>query len=154
MKNRFFTTSAAAIAVFFVFSISYSTLDDSYRRMLFQVPDKYVDISLENLEDKYAVAAPIRLHLSLDGRLYQGERVDLHIEDAKGQVVWQHDPYYPFDGRHTDGQFTAGFGLKDGTRPVLATAGKYSVVASMGEDTLRQEITVIKDDGQKAGEGA
>ena len=150
MKNRFFTTSIATIAVFFVFAVSYGMLDDSYKRMLFQVPDKYVDISLEELKDRYPAAAPISFHLSLDGRLYQGERVDLHIEDAGGQIVWQHDPYYPFDGRHTDGQFTAGFGLKDETRPVIAAAGKYFVVASMGDDTLQQKL-VVKDDQATGG---
>lgn len=141
MKTRTSIIYASAI-VFFIFGMPF--LAEPIYKTIFRTPSHYVDITIIDLQKTYQAGQNIDLKLNLDGSDYRGEVLEVSIKDQNGAIVWQSEPWAPFEGRFIDGQYSSGVSLSTtGKSVVIYETGVYTIMASFGDAILTREIQIV-----------
>ena len=104
----------------------------------------YADITFIDLQKTYQAGQNFDLKLNLDGFDYRGEMLEVHIKDQNGAIVFQSEPWAPFEGRFIDGQYGTGVSLSNiGKSVLIYETGAYTIMASYGDATITREIQIV-----------
>ena len=141
MKTRTSIIYGSSI-LFFIFGIP--LLAEPIYKNIFENTSHYADITFIDLQKTYQAGQNFDLKLNLDGFDYRGEMLEVHIKDQNGAIVFQSEPWAPFEGRFIDGQYGTGVSLSNiGKSVLIYETGAYTIMASYGDATITREIQIV-----------